>query len=185
MKVGFVFILTEEIMFQVISRKKLSRTNTYVKNELDTLGLWTKGMNKVDVYPLPVGWHHGYFTDKFSETGEIYIPIIPLTSFLDEPMSVRDLLRHEWGHAYAHHNRRRIDTKGFKKAFGAKHDKDVEWEYECHEDDFVTEYAATSPMEDFAETFFMFCKYGGALPKQWEDAEGVQSKWKFVENLAA
>ena len=92
------------------------------------------------------------------------------------------MLRHEYGHAVAHHHRGKIRSRKFSDVFWASHDcKDERpWEYE--EDLFVSPYAATSPSEDFAETFMFFLRHRGDLPSRFQN-KYLRPKWDFILEL--
>jgi hypothetical protein len=48
----------------------------------------------------------------------------------------------------------------------------------------VTEYAASMPCEDFAETFHFYLRHKGRLPLRWANKPDIIHKWKFIESLA-
>jgi hypothetical protein len=48
----------------------------------------------------------------------------------------------------------------------------------------VTDYAATCPAEDFAETFILFLHHRSKLPDAFF-SPAVREKWRFVEDLTA
>jgi hypothetical protein len=119
--------------------------------------------------------------------GDIILPRISGSRwadfFLGRPFTApADVLRHEYGHAFADVNRRRIETKKFEKAFGYPH----EWwdDYVMEYDPYfhVTKYAATAPGEDFAEVFWFYLKHKGKLPKKL-DTSAIRRKWEFVDSL--
>lgn len=43
-------------------------------------------------------------------------------------------------------------------------------------------YAATSPMEDFAETFMIYVRSMGELPERYDNA-AIRRKWAFIRRL--
>ena len=93
-----------------------------------------------------------------------------------------DVLRHEYGHAFADVNRRRVESKRFEKAFGWPHDVEYEEGFEHDPEYHVTPYAAASTGEDFAEVFWLYLKHKGKLPCRLDTAP-IRRKWKFVEEL--
>jgi len=97
-------------------------------------------------------------------------------------VSVLDVLRHEYGHAYADVNRRRIETKKFEKAFDYPHDVLNEDGCEYDPEHHVTKYAAASTGEDFAEVFWLYLKHKGQLPARL-DTPPIRRRWCFVEQL--
>jgi len=48
----------------------------------------------------------------------------------------------------------------------------------------VSQYAATMPSEDFAETFALWVRHAGQLPARFRCSDGVARKWKFIDELA-
>lgn len=48
----------------------------------------------------------------------------------------------------------------------------------------MTDYAATCPAEDFAETFILFLHHRSKLPDAFF-SPAVREKWRFVEDLTA
>ena len=96
--------------------------------------------------------------------------------------SLRDVIRHEYGHAVAHWYPRLIQrSTRFAETFGGNY-----WA-EDHRDaedqgDFVSDYAMTMPKEDFAETFMHFLRHQGVLPKKF-GTRAVKRKWRFISDL--
>lgn len=46
----------------------------------------------------------------------------------------------------------------------------------------VSEYAATNPMEDFAENFQLYLKHRGILPPVHQTGP-IRERWKFIKGL--
>lgn len=97
-------------------------------------------------------------------------------------VSVADILRHEYAHAYADVNGRRVETKKFERAFGHPHVWWEDFEMEYDPEQHVSRYAATDPVEDFAEVFWKYLKHKGRLPRH-HDTAPIRRKWKFVADL--
>ena len=150
-----------------------------VQRELRTVGLinlvWAidaqESWAPSDHVLLAVGLYH-YGGDGL---GRIAIPALAVRSHTawvklmrwlgrdaGSQISLRDVLRHEYGHALAH-ALGRIDRLGRPFGRGA-----------C-----VTAYAETSPDEDFAETFMLFLKSQGRLRGQRHP--DVRAKWAAVQ----
>lgn len=114
---------------------------------------------------LPLGWLRG----------RRYVKNIPL-----------DVLRHEFGHALATLYPQALSTGGlFKRAFGgiyspqpAKKRGVVDWE-----ERYVSEYAMRDTREDFAETFMLFLKHKGKLPKKFANKPAIAKKWAAVAEI--
>lgn len=133
------------------------------------------------------------------DVGNIYIPrhlgtlyklktILPkrVLSLLGESFtgraSLRDVLRHEYGHAVAHYYPGLIQRSSrFSETFGGsywrKDHRDAE-----DPDDFVSAYAMTNPAEDFAEIFMHYLRYGGEIPRKYRSS-AIRKKWRFVRDI--
>ena len=129
---------------------------------------------------------YGFF-DPATETGEINIPSISLSTLRDllaarAYVSLRDILRHEYAHAIEHHHSELIHGDDFEDAFGVAHDVHAEAEFDPNH--YVSPYAATCVgQEDYAETFMMFVKFGGVLPPHF-NTRTIRRKWRFMARLA-
>jgi hypothetical protein len=121
------------------------------------------------------------------EGGNIYIPSIRLSSLLAlfgyrEYFSLRHVLRHEYGHALAHKHPGLVKrSRDFTATFGGRYDR------RRRVDDYspfmhVSEYAATQPGEDFAETFALYVRNKGTI-FGYLPLAGVFTKLLFVDNL--
>lgn len=94
--------------------------------------------------------------------------------------SLRDILRHEYAHAIADTHRGLFRSARFADAFDAAHESSVGWEFDP--DVFLTEYAATCPSEDFAETFMFYVRHGGVLPPHLR-SPAINRKVAFIRRL--
>ncbi len=182
---------------QIITYKRTNSALESVQNEFAKIGLWKEEslLTKVDVNwcPLPqvkmydaMGFffHGTGFFDRILgyKTGHIYIPAYVLTNlFWQHCHSLRDVIRHEYAHALAHYYPNLIcNSKEFEKAFGGKY-----YSYEpcqMEREAFVSEYAKTMPMEDFAETFMVFVRRKGFMPSNILNAK-LKRKWKFIAKI--
>lgn len=175
-----------------LSMDTLNRGLARVWRELGSFGFTCKRLDSCQVYLGVIGAAYGY--QWFGERpegracGDIILPRVSFSHWGDvlfgqRRVAVLDILRHEYGHAYADVNRSRIESKRFEKAFGFPHDL---WEGPRNEYDpdiHVSTYAATNPGEDFAEVFMLFLKLKGKLPTRL-DTNPIRRKWKFVEDLS-
>jgi hypothetical protein len=93
------------------------------------------------------------------------------------------LLRHEWAHALAHHHHDLVANREFRQAFDGSHDCGRPVRAYCPTR-HISAYAATQPMEDFAENFMHFVKHQGALPAKWQN-QHIEKRWNFIHCLAA
>lgn len=165
-----------------ITLPQLTTANWNVTCEMEKLGLWHHSLDDITTYLTSVRLaYYGWFE------GHIYIPSISLAVICDcisgHQISLTDVLRHEWAHALADRRPRRIDTKRFRETFGDSYESNHPvWLY--HPDLHLTEYAATNPCEDFAETFHYFLKHKGRLPQRLQKKPHIVKKWNFVASLA-
>jgi len=167
----------------IVTLTRLNKALFRVQTELEKLGFYDEKLEAIDVYLVTFGGAYGW--QEYGSSGEIRIPVLSWSKLLDlfgRPYtSLRDILRHEYAHAIADTHRGLFRSCRFSDAFDASHESCVEWEFdpECH----VTEYAATSPSEDFAETFMFYVRYGGILPGRLR-TPAISRKWAFIRNLA-
>ena len=174
-----------------ISFKKFKSALDSVWRELCGLGLSESRLAGVEVFhcnvpQLLIPLAFGFFThdlsriDKFFgyKKGCIYIPRWILNFGRH---SVRDVVRHEYGHAFAHYYPELVtQSDEFPKVFGEEyfHDKRTN----ADRGTFISSYAATNPAEDFAETFMVAIRRGGeALPRSLHPE--IRRKYSFVMRL--
>lgn len=108
----------------------------------------------------------------------IYIP-----EFAVRNDSVLNVLRHEFGHAYANAYPRIFSSMDFKNAFGGKYGNEVVYDTENWKEYCVSEYAASCVQEDFAETFMYYLKHKGNIPVKYKRNRYIQNKWSFISSL--
>ncbi|MCB0748156.1 MAG: hypothetical protein KDC90_11910 [Ignavibacteriae bacterium] len=166
----------------MITLTKLNSALSVVQGELIDLGFYDHKLAKIDIYLVVVGIAYGW--QYYGSSGEICIPAVSISKLSELIWSpyttLNDILIHEYAHAFAHTHKGLIKSKKFSEAFWAKHDADFAWEYET--DLFVSEYAATKPSEDFAETFMFYVKNQGNRPKRF-NSDALKTKWKFLDDL--
>ena len=166
----------------IISLSQLNSANYAVTRELKSLGLYDEPMERVDTFLVPVGCAYGW--QYYGSTGEINIPCVSLSKIRDHftrsYVSLRDVLRHEFGHALADTHRGLFRSSQFVDAFGASHGWDIEWEHDSYH--HVTDYAATAPAEDYAEVFMFYIRHAGVLPSNI-DTHPIRRKWRFIDHL--
>lgn len=173
----------------MITLKKLNSVLSAVQDELIDLGFWDNKLYKIDIYLVPMHWRSSYWNaygwQEYYAGGEICIPKLTWLKiaklFLNSPSSLRDVLRHEYAHAFAYTHQDLINSKKFSAAFWGNHDSNTEWVYDKQL--FVSEYAATNQMEDFAETFMYYVKRKGKILKRL-NSEALKTKWEFLDELA-
>lgn len=166
-----------------ITQARLDSANYAVTRELLTHGFYDRHVHAVDTHLVPFGIAHGW--QWYGSTGDINIPCVSLSRLCEIWQScytsLRDVLRHEFAHAIADTHRGLFRSAFFSDSFGAAHDWGFEWEYDPEH--HVSEYAATAPAEDFAETFMIYIRHGGQLPP-WHATRPIERKWKFIRRLS-
>ena len=166
-----------------VTKSRLDRANYAVTLELDALGFYDERVRSVNTLLVPIGDAYGWHW--YGGTGEIYIPCVSWSKISDffhgEYTALRDVLRHEFGHAIADTHRGLFRSDYFSEAFGAGHHWGLEWEYDPEH--HVSPYAAKAPAEDFAETFMVYVRHGGRLPAGLQTTP-IRRKWKFVQKLS-
>ena len=171
------------VKHKIITMPRLQSALDDVMDELDELGLWNERLAKVDVYLTWVGSAYGW--QLYRGSGHIEIPALSLSRLSEMFLSgarrtLRDLLRHEYGHAVADTNRALFRSRRFADAFGTPHDSEIPSDY--LEDEHVTAYASKDSSEDFAEVFMFYLKHSGKIPSRFETRE-IKRKWQFVDLL--
>jgi hypothetical protein len=117
-----------------------------VISELLHFGFYTGPVRRVSLRTPLVLWSaFGTFCDDVIE-----IPVFNLwrTFGLGVGWSIKDTLRHEYGHAVFAHHETAMRRRGYQSIFERNRRKSF------HRDHFATEHAVTDPEEDFCETFF-------------------------------
>ena len=152
--------------------------------ELLKFGFLDARVGQIAVKLVPLGVAYGW--QDYRGSGTISVPRVSwpkLCNLLEhEYVSLRDVLRHEYGHAVADTHQPLIRTPEFAFAFGDSHHWATSSDYDPEV--FVTTYAATATGEDFAETFMYFLKHKGRLPARFS-TPAIRKKWQFVRRLGA
>ena len=169
----------------IVTLNSLNRAVSDVQGELEAHGFFDTRLAAIDVYLSWCGFAFGWCW--YGTSGNIHIPAVSLGKMLEGVVAapkttLRDTLRHEYGHALAHTHRALFCRVPFKRAFGSHHDADIQWDYDPER--HVTPYAATSPGEDFAETFMLYLRHSGELPERF-DFWRIRRKWRFVREVGA
>lgn len=173
-----------------VSKRELDVAVYAVQRELQNIGLWNEDsrLTKADVLwcmipnvTLPRAL--GYFIHKESamrslgyKQGHIYIPSPVLGR-----RRLRDVVRHEYGHAVAHYYPGLVRrSPRFTATFAGTYDRGKPIP-SSDARDFVSPYAATEPAEDFAETFMIYLRRGGKIPTG--ASRPVARKWRYISDL--
>ena len=171
---------------KIVTLTRLNHAVSDVQGELQRHGFYDERLAKVDVYLSWVGYAYGWCW--YGTSGNIHIPAISLGKMFEQVLgvsrtSLRDVIRHEYGHALAHTHRALFCSVPFKRAFGSHHDADIRSNYDPER--HVTPYAATSPGEDFAEVFTLYLRHDGELPERFVDSWRIRRKWRFIKELSS
>lgn len=168
----------------LITFDELERANQRVTTEMGNLGLWHRKLDSVDVWHVPASFScYGWFRVK----GDIYVPALTGAQLSDLLLGyhtrLSDVLRHEWAHALADRRPSLVKSRGFRQAFGGPYHSTEpvgDFDPEAH----LTRYAASSPCEDFAETFHYFLRHKGRLPQRLQSKVAIVRKWRFLKKMA-
>lgn len=182
---------------QSVSYPQLERAVSDVRGELSRLGIFEDTrLEEVEVLwcalpQLISPLAHGFYISESSPLrrslgylpGNIYIPRwVIAEGFKQRRGSLRDVLRHEYGHALAYGYPKLIQRSvRFREFFGVGHDQEEDldaWE-EQPDSAFVSNYARSNPGEDFAETFMVYLRRQGPCPKEYTNRQ-LRKKWRFV-----
>lgn len=168
---------------KLVTQSQLDLANYAVTCELDRHGFYDHRVQAIDTHLVIFGFAYGW--QWYGSTGEINIPRVSLSRLFHiwngGYTSLRDVLRHEFAHAIADTHRGLFRSSYFSEAFGAAHHWDFGWEHDPEH--HVSEYAATAPAEDFAETFMFFLRHNGVLPPRLKTA-AIMRKWRFIQRLS-
>lgn len=168
----------------LIAFDELDRANQQVTREMENLGLWHHRLDTVVVWHVPASFScYGWF----QEEGDIYIPALTGAGLSDLLLGyhtrLTDVLRHEWAHALADRRPSLVKSRRFRETFGGSY-QSTEPVGDYDSDVHLTPYAASSPCEDFAETFHYFLRHKGRLPVRLQGKPAIVRKWRFLESLA-
>jgi hypothetical protein len=167
-----------------VTLSRLNRALNDVQGELQRHGFYDEKLAGIDVYLSWCGVAYGWCW--YGTSGNIHIPAVSIGKMFEgvvgaPRVTLRDTLRHEYGHALAHTHRGLFCSVPFKRAFGSHHDADIRSNYDPER--HVTPYAATSPGEDFAEVFTLYLRHDGVLPERFNTWR-IRRKWRFIKDLS-
>lgn len=164
-----------------------------VRTELRSAGLMPSGGELDGVscewHPVELGSFAvtGYRLSDFTTLGYYWNRTIHVPAWgvwFKKDACIRDIIRHEFGHAVADIFRDELRKHAFRYAFGAPCGRRViarfrqNWEETC-----VSQYAATNTEEDWAETFMLFIQHKGQLPIRYRGLPRIESKWAAVGTI--
>jgi hypothetical protein len=168
-------------MKAITTLPSLARASTDVCAEFTKLGLYTEALHGTDVFLSFLPWHYlenGHYADN-----AVTIPKVSASAAFGPYCSLRDTLRHEFGHALLDHHPELVTTAEWKSVFGARQHQPSPLEY-GHED-FVTPYANTGSTveEDFCESLMTWVRHQGSIGRYRYSRPGVHRKLKFIATL--
>ena len=174
-----------------VSMEEMEKAFNKVRAELQNMDLLFEGsrLDKVDCYHerFSAGALYGLVAMGFYDPRDqnIHIPAAfppGLFPWLQD-REIRDVIRHEFGHALADKYRKFFRGGIFKAAFGASYGEKKVFDGEKWSDEYVTEYASTMTQEDFAETFMLYMKYKGKMPARYRGKRAIEKKWETVGQI--
>lgn len=176
-----------------ISHSAAFRAFDDIRKELRAAGLMPRG-GELD--GVCCEWHPGeiggfgvigfglsdFATEGYYWNRTIHLPAWGFWFRSDD--GIRNVVRHEFGHAVADVYRAELGRTGFRRAFGAPFGRRSvarfcrNWKESC-----VSKYASTNTEEDWAETFMLFLRNKGRLPARFRGLPDVEAKWDAVEAI--
>jgi hypothetical protein len=165
----------------------LDRARSDVLRELSHAGLLTERIARVQVVRPLVHLGRRVGSYEMGGAGVISVPALTLGRFWEYARrttwtALRDVLRHEYAHALADHHPDVVKHAEFRKCFGGGyHQENPAGHHDAAS--HASEYAASSPSEDFAETVMMYLKRGGDLDG-FQSRPIVRAKLNFVARIA-
>ena len=174
-----------------LSMGEMEKAFNKVRKELEAMDLLFDGsrLDKVDCYHerFSIGALYGLVAMGFYNFADqnIHIPAAyppGLFPWLQD-REMRDVIRHEFGHALADKYRKFFRGGIFKAAFGASYGEKKVFDGDDWSDEYVTEYASTKAQEDFAETFMLYMKHKGKLPARYRGKCAIEKKWRTVGRI--
>ena len=180
---------------KIITLSQATNEAKDVQSELYQIGLWNEGtklwnahiyVTRIPLFTMASAgaiFTHGVssFYKFFGfEVGHIYIPKWVLSQgFWQNRGSLRDIIRHEYGHVLAHYYPELIQhCLQFERVFGG-HYFDA-CPSSMNRNSYISDYACTMPCEDFAETFMVFVRRKGKKPIGMND-EKLIKKWDYIQ----
>jgi len=183
-------------MRRFLSTESIADAFNKARSDLADVGLLVDGhyLDRIEcaLTAWPSGWSNeaGWVYDNGPtwlheqvgfKPGVIYIPFDAPTQAYSPGATLTDVIRHEFAHAWYWLDRRFVDGPWFREAFGAPYNA-APLHVDPDRASFVSDYAATLPKEDFAETFMYFLKYRRSL-ERFRTRRGVFRKLRAVEKV--
>lgn len=181
--------------------QQLQRSYDRVREELCEVGLLEDGHYLDDIWISPhynplafVDGEYGHFYDEGVNFWSALVGFEPSTIYIFAGAPINayvpggtlvDVIRHEFGHAWAWRDPAFFRKPWFRQAFGAAYTEE-RWEEpdEFDPDLYVSEYACQQAKEDFAETFMVYLRHRRNLSR-FKARAGVMAKLRAVEQAVA
>jgi len=171
---------------KIVTIERLNRALRDVICDLEAIDVWTERLYGIDVYLVWAGAAYGWKFD--GARGHIEIPAVSLSRVgsdvfgFGQKCGLRDVIRHEYGHAVADLYPQLIRSRDFVQVFGGSYAGKHRGKRHESMEDYASSYAATRPCEDFAETWMYYVKHRGQLPRRFGN-RAIRRKWRFVGRL--
>jgi hypothetical protein len=168
-------------MKAITTLPSLARANHDVCAEFTKLELYTEALHGTDVFLSYLPWN--YFENGHYFDNAVTIPKVSASAAFGSYCSLRDTLRHEFGHALLDHHPELVTAAEWRSVFGAPQSQPSPLEY--YHEDFVTPYANTGSTveEDFCESLMTWVRHQGSIERYRHVRPGVHRKLKFIATL--
>jgi hypothetical protein len=159
----------------------LSSATWDVCKEFSNLSIYTDALHKTDVHLSLAPWD--FFENGHYWHNSIVIPSVSASAAFGQYCSLRDVLRHEFGHALLDHHPQLVFSSEWKEVFGITQENPTPYEYS--KEDFVTPYAhsGSTVEEDFCETLMIWVRHKGDFARFRKTRPGVYRKLNFISTL--
>jgi hypothetical protein len=159
-----------------------SATND-VCREFKQLNIYTDKLDETSVSLSYAPWNFSVNGHYDPNNNSVTVPALSTSAAFGPYCSLRDVLRHEFGHALLDHSPRLISAAEWKKIFGAPRGKPSPYEYD--EEDFITPYANSGATveEDFCELLMVWVRHKGDIKRYRYSRPGVYAKLQFVASV--
>lgn len=178
-------------IYMVTKLQKAEDAFNFVRNELREVGLLADGkyLDKIELslsFLPSINGEMGYFFDEGVPLHYCILGYKPVVIYLPRNMpnnkhSLRDTIRHEYGHALFWIDPDFINSEWFSQAFGGCYSEILHLESNDYEDNFVSKYAMSAIKEDFCETLSLWLKCRRSV-SQFKNRPGLYRKLKAVKD---
>jgi hypothetical protein len=146
-------------------------------------GLYTAAMDRVPVRLTLAGSAYGWCLHDGSRIDIPALSLARLGELFGRPrVALADVVRHELAHALAFLHPELVAGRRFAQVFGGHHDDEWDAPPRYRRAHFVSEYATSSPCEDFAETVMVYTRHRGRV-RSYARRPGVHRAFEYVTAL--